>query len=183
METATAVTTKWTIDPAHSQIQFKVKHLMISTVTGSFQKFGADIEADSEDLSKARVEFWADADSITTGNEQRDGHLKTADFFDTANHPKILFKSARAEAVDGDGSWTLHGDLTINGITNPITLDVEWGGVMKDPWGNVKSAVSINGKIDRSQWNLKFNSTLESGGVMLSDEIRISCEAQLVKQG
>lgn len=180
---AASTLTKWTIDPVHSEIQFKVKHLMITTVTGSFQKFGADIEVPGDDLSKARVAFWADADSVTTGSPDRDKHLKSADFFDMASHPKILFKSTGAEDVDHDGSWTLLGELTINGITHPIKLDAEWGGVMKDPWGNTKAGVTINGKLERSKWKLNWNAALEAGGVLVSDEVRISCEVQLVKQG
>jgi polyisoprenoid-binding protein YceI len=179
----TGTLVKWSIDPAHSEIQFKVKHLMITTVTGSFQKFEGEIEAPGDDLSKARVEFRAEAASVTTGSPDRDKHLKSPDFFDTANHPHIIFKSVRAEDVDHDGSWTLIGDLTINGITNPIKLDVEWGGVTKDPWGNTKAGVSIHGKLDRSKWKLNWNAALEAGGVLVSDEVRISCEVQLVKQG
>lgn len=175
--------TKWTIDPAHSEIQFKVKHLMITSVTGSFQHFGADIEADADDLSHAKVHFWMEAASVTTGNEQRDKHLKSPDFFDTANHPRIEFTATRSENVDHDGSWELYGDLTINGISNPIKLDVEWGGVTRDPWGNTRAGVSVHGKLDRSKWNLKWNTALEGGGVLVSDEVRISCEVQLVKQG
>jgi polyisoprenoid-binding protein YceI len=129
------------------------------------------------------VSFWADVDSVTTGSPDRDKHLKSADFFDIARHPKILFTATKAENVDHDGSWILHGDLTINGITNPITLDVEWGGVTKDPWGNTKAGVTINAKFDRSQWKLNWNAALEAGGVLVSDEVRISCEVQLVKQG
>lgn len=174
---------KWTVDPAHSEIQFKVKHLMITNVTGSFQRFDADIEAPGDDLSKARVVFRVEAASVTTGNPDRDKHLHSPDFFDTANHPHIIFTSVRAEDVDHDGSWTLIGDLTINGITNPIKLDVEWGGVTKDPWGNTKAGVSINGKLDRSKWKLNWNAALEAGGVLVSAEVRISCEVQLVKQG
>ena len=181
--TASNTITKWTIDPAHSEIQFKVKHLMITTVTGSFQKFEAEITAPGDDLSKARVTFKADAASVTTGSEQRDGHLKSADFFDTANHPHIIFTSTKAEDVDHDGSWTLHGDLSINGIVKPVKLDVEFGGVMKDPWGNTKAGITINGKIDRKQWGLVWNAALEAGGMLVSDEVRIACEVQLVQQG
>lgn len=181
---ATAGTlTAWSIDPAHSEIQFKVKHLMITTVTGSFQKFEAEIAAPGDDLSKARVTFRADVASVTTGNEQRDAHLKSPDFFDIANHPQLVFTSKRAENVDNDGSWTLHGELTINGITKPIALSVEWGGVMKDPWGNTKAGVSIHGKLNRKDWNLNWNAALEAGGMLVSDEVRIACEVQLVKQG
>ncbi len=173
----------WTIDPAHSEIQFKVKHLMITTVTGSFQKFEADITAPGDDLSKARVTVRLEAASVTTGSEQRDGHLKSPDFFDIANHPHIVFTSRKAEDVDHDGSWTLHGDLTINGITKPVKLDVEFGGVMKDPWGNTKAGITINGKLNRNDWNLNWNAALEAGGMLVSDEVRIACEVQLVKQG
>lgn len=175
--------TKWTIDPAHSEIQFKVKHLMITTVTGSFQHFGADIEAEHDDLSAAKVEFWAETASVTTGNAQRDGHLKSADFFDVEKFPRLTFTAVRTENVDRDGSWELYGDLTIKGITKPVKLDVEWGGVTKDPWGNTKAGVSVHGKFDRKQWGLEWNAALEGGGVLVSDEVRISCEVQLVKQG
>lgn len=182
--TAAPITrTKWTIDPAHSEIHFKVKHLMITTVTGSFGKYEAEIVAPGDDLSKARVTFRAEAASVTTGNEQRDAHLKSPDFFDTAKHPHIVFTATRTEDVDHDGSWTLHGDLTINGITKPIALDVEFGGVMKDPWGNTKAGVSIHGKLDRKQWGLNWNAALEAGGLLVSDEVRIACEVQLVQQG
>ena len=111
METAEQTLTKWTIDPTHSEVQFKVKHLMITTVTGSFQKFGAEIEAPGDDLGQARISFWADVDSISTGNEQRDGHLKTAEFFDLEKHPRITFESKGTKSVDHDGSWDLIGDL------------------------------------------------------------------------
>ncbi|MEO8591197.1 MAG: YceI family protein [Flavobacteriales bacterium] len=184
METATAVKTKWTIDPAHSEIQFKVKHLMITTVTGSFKKFGADVFVNGDDnLSTASIDFWADAESVTTGSDDRDKHLKSPEFFDIARHPRITFKATGAEDVDHDGSWELLGDLTINGITKPVKLEVEWGGVMRDPWGNTKAGVTINGKMNRKDWNLNWNAGLEAGGVLVSDEVRISCEVQLVKQG
>ncbi|HMC97342.1 MAG TPA: YceI family protein [Flavobacteriales bacterium] len=183
MGTATAVKTKWTIDPAHSEIQFKVKHLMITSVTGSFGKFGADIIVEGDDLSKASIDFWADAASVTTGSADRDKHIKSPDFLDIANHPRITFKATGARDVDHDGSWTMQGGLTINGITKPVELDVEWGGVTRDPWGNTKAGVSINGKINRKDWNLNWNAALEAGGVLVSDEVRISCEVQLVKQG
>ncbi len=183
METATKTLTKWTIDPVHSEIQFKVKHLMITTVTGSFQKFGADIEVLGDDLSKGRIEFWADAASVTTGNEQRDAHLKSPEFFDIEKHPRITFVAKGTKEIDHDGSWDLVGDLTINGLTKPIVLGVEWGGVTKDPWGNTKAGVTISGKINRKEWHLNWNTALESGGVLVSDEVRISCEIQLTKQG
>ncbi|MCB0769641.1 MAG: YceI family protein [Flavobacteriales bacterium] len=175
--------TKWTIDPVHSEVQFKVKHLMITTVTGSFQKFYAHIEAPGDDLSKAKVEFWAEVASVTTGNEQRDAHLKSPEFFDMEKHPRITFVSKGTKDVDQDGSWDLIGDLTINGHTKPIILGVEWGGVMKDPWGNSKAGFTISGKLNRKEWHLNWNAPLEAGGVLVSDEVRISCEIQVSKQG
>ena len=182
METATAQRVKWTIDPVHSDIQFKVRHMMISTVTGSFQKFDADIEVLGDDLSTAKVEFRADADSITTNNEQRDSHLKSADFFGAADHPQVTFKMKRAESVDKDGSWTLYGDLAMNGKTKEVKLDVEWGGVMKDPYGNTKAGVSVHGKSTKVI-GLNCTHARVRGGVLVSDEVRIACEVQLVKQG
>lgn len=174
---------KWTIDPVHSEVQFKVKHMMISTVTGSFQKFDADIEVEGDDLSTAKVDFWADVDSVTTNNAQRDAHLRSAEFFGGEAHPKVTFRMKRADPVDHDGSWTLYGDLAMNGITKEVKLDVEWGGVMKDPYGNTKAGVSIHGKINRKEWGLNWNASLETGGVLVSDEVRIACEVQLQKQG
>lgn len=174
---------KWTIDPVHSEIQFKVKHMMISTVTGSFGKFTADIEADGDDLSQAQIRFQAEVDSINTGNADRDKHLRSADFFGGDDHPRIAFTSTGSKSVDGDGSWTLLGDLTMNGITKPVVLDVEWGGVLKDPYGNTKAGVSIHGKVNRKDWGINWNAALEAGGLLVSDEVRIACEVQLVKQG
>ncbi len=174
---------KWTVDPVHSEIQFKVKHMMISTVSGSFGKFDADITAVDDDLSKATIRFSADVDSISTGNEKRDQHLKGSDFFGGEKHPQIVFTSTGSKSVDRDGSWTLLGDLSMNGITRPVALDVEWGGVIKDPYGNTKAGVSIHGKVNRKDWGINWNAALEAGGMMLSDEVRIACEVQLVKQG
>lgn len=174
---------KWTIDPVHSDVQFKVKHLMISTVTGDFREYHADIEVAGDDLSTAKVVFTADINSITTHNDQRDAHLRSTDFFSGEKHPKLTFTATGAESVDHDGSWTLWGDLSMNGITKGVTLDVEWGGVIKDPYGNTKAGVSIHGKINRRDWNINWNAALEAGGMMLSDDVRIACEVQLVKQG
>ena len=117
------------------------------------------------------------------GNEQRDAHLKSPEFFDIEKHPRITFVTKGTKEIDHDGSWDLVGDLTINGLTKPIVLGVEWGGVTKDPWGNTKAGVTISGKINRKEWNLNWNTALESGGVLVSDEVRISCEIQLTKQG
>lgn len=174
---------KWAIDPAHSEVQFKVKHMMISTITGSFTQFEADIDVAGDDLATAQVEFRANVASISTHNSQRDAHLQGSDFFGGEAHPQVVFKLKRAEPVDRDGSWTLYGDLSMNGTTKEVKLDAEWGGVLKDPFGNTKAGVSIHGKISRKDWGLNWNAALETGGVMVSDEVRIACEVQLVKQG
>jgi len=156
---------------------------MITSVTGSFQRFGADIMSAGDDLSKAKAAFWAEVASVTTGDEKRDAHLKSPEFIDEAKHPRITFVSKGAKEVDHDGSWDMIGDLMINGVTKPIILGVEWRGVMKDPWGNTKAGITISGKINRKEWHLNWNAALEAGGVLVSDEVRILCEVQLTKQG
>lgn len=181
METATATTTKWAIDPSHSEIQFKVKHLMISAVTGSFKEFGADVELEGDDLSNAQVSFWANTASIFTNDEKRDGHLRSGDFFDSEKFPKLSFTSTR---IEGSGNtWKVTGDLTIKDVTRPVTLDVAWSGQAKDPWGNAKAGLSLSGKLDRKEFGLTWNAALEAGGVLVSDEVRIVAEVQLAKQG
>ena len=174
--------TKWVLDPTHSELGFKIKHLMITNVSGSFEEFGASIYTTDEDFMTAEVDFWINPASINTGDEKRDGHLKSADFFDVENHKQITFTGNTYEKVDNDGSYKLYGDLTIKGITKQVKLDVEFGGVMKDPWGNEKAGFSINGKINRKDWGLNWNAALETGGVLVSDEVRISAEIQLMKQ-
>ena len=126
-------TTKWVLDPTHSEVEFKVKHLMISTVTGHFSSFSADVSTEEEDFTKSKVTFTVDTASISTNNEQRDGHIKGPDFFDVASYPQIKFVITKIENVDNDGSYNLHGDLTIRGITKNVKLEVEFGGVIKDP--------------------------------------------------
>ena len=181
METATATTTKWAIDPSHSEIQFKVKHLMISTVTGAFKEFGAEAELEGDDLSNANVSFWASTASVDTNSADRDTHLRSGDFFDSEKFPKLSFKST---AINGSGdSWKVTGDLTIKDVTKPVTLDVEWSGQAKDPWGNTKAGLNLSGKIDRKTFGLTWNAALETGGVLVSDEVRIVAEVQLAKQG
>jgi polyisoprenoid-binding protein YceI len=181
METSTVTTTKWGIDASHSEVLFKVKHLMISTVTGSFKEFGADAELEGDDLTNASVRFWASTASIFTNDEKRDGHLRSADFFDSERFPKLTFTSTR---IEGSGSqWKVTGDLTIKDITKPVMLDVEWSGMAKDPWGNTKAGLQLSGRIDRKQWGLNWNAALETGGLLVSDEVRIVCEVQLAVQG
>ena len=175
-------TRNWVIDPTHSEIQFKVKHLMITTVTGSFNLFQASVQTEDEDFMRAKVSFTADVDSLTTGNEQRDGHLKSEEFFDAAKYPQVKFVATKFENVDNDGSYELYGDLTIKDKTNNVKLDVEFGGVVKDPYGNTKAGFSINGKINRKDFGLTWSAVTETGGVVVSDEVRIACEVQLIEQ-
>ena len=175
-------TTNWTIDPTHSEVQFKVKHLMITTVSGSFNIFRATIQTEDEDFSKAKISFSADIDSITTGNADRDGHLKTADFFDAAKFPQLKFTATKYENVDNDGSYEMYGDLELHGVTKNIKLGVEFGGVVEDAYGNTKAGFTINGKINRKDFGLEWNAVTEAGGIVVSDDVRIACEIQLIKQ-
>jgi len=172
---------KWKIDPAHSEIQFKVKHLMITTVTGYFKTFDLEVETETDDFNTAeKIEFVADIDSIDTNNAQRDTHLKSDDFFNADSHPQLKFVGKKYES-SGDEA-ILHGDLTIRDITKPISLKVEFGGTVVDPWGQQKAGFTIAGKINRKDFNLTWNAVTEAGQVVVSNEIKIHAEVQLVKQ-
>lgn len=173
---------KWGIDPVHSEIAFKVKHLMITNVKGVFKEFDASIYTTGEDFMTSEIDFWMNPSSIETGAADRNAHLKSPDFFDAEKYKQIHFIGNSYDKVDNDGSYTLWGNLTIKDITRKVKLDVEFGGVMKDPWGNEKAGFTINGKINRKDWGLNWNTALETGGVLVSEEVRISCEIQLVKQ-
>jgi len=175
-------TRTWGVDPTHSDVQFKIRHLMITNVSGSFNIFQASVETEGEDFSKAKVTFTADVESITTGSEQRDGHLKSPDFFDAATYPQIKFTTTKAEPVDNDGSYTLYGDLTIRDITKNVKMSVEFGGVVKDGYGNTKAGFTINGKINRKDFGLTWNAATEAGGLLLSDEVKLMAEIQLIEQ-
>lgn len=181
MAEKTAVKTKWSVDPAHSEIGFKVKHMMITTVSGTFAKFDVTVETEEDDFSTAEVEFTADVNSITTHNEDRDKHLKSDDFFAADKYPQIKFNSTRIEKKGGE-HFILHGDLTIRDVTLPVKLDVELGGVGKDPWGNQKAGLTVTGKIKRTDYKLNWNAALETGGVLVGEEVKINAEVQLVKQ-
>ena len=172
-------TTKWVIDPAHSEITFKVKHLMISNVKGEFKTFQANI--DGEDFTTSTISANIDTSSISTNNNDRDTHLKSPDFFEVEKYPEITFVSTSIKKVDDD-EFKLVGDLTIKGTTKEITLDVEFGGFMKDPYGNEKAGFSINGKLNRKDFGLNWNAALEAGGVMVGNEIKINAEVQFIKQ-
>ncbi|MDB5283704.1 MAG: polyisoprenoid-binding protein [Bacteroidota bacterium] len=178
---ATQATTKWALDPTHSEIGFKVKHLMINTVSGKFEKFDGSVETAGDDFTTAKIYFTADLSSVNTGNEQRDGHLKSDDFFSSEKHPQLSFSGSKLEKVSGD-KYTLTGDLTILGVAKPVTLDVDFGGIAKDPWGNTKAGFSVTGKINRKDWGLNWNATLEAGGFLLDEVVKLNVEIQLTKQ-
>jgi polyisoprenoid-binding protein YceI len=171
----------WKIDPAHSEIQFKVKHLMITTVTGYFRKFDGEVITETDDFNTTRqVWFTADINSIDTNNEQRDTHLKSEDFFSADKHGELKFVSTRYEAF-GDEA-TLYGDLTIRGVTKPIKLSVEYGGTVLDGYGQTKAGFTVDGRVSRKEFGLLWNAVTEAGSVVVSDEIRIHGEVQFVKQ-
>jgi polyisoprenoid-binding protein YceI len=155
---------------------------VITNVKGEFKEFDASIYTTGENFMTSEIDFWLNPASVDTGDAKRDEHLRSADFFDPENHKQISFPGNTYEQVDGDGSYTLYGDLIIKGIKKQVKLDVEFGGVMKDPWGNEKAGFTINGKINLKDWGLNWNATLEAGGVLVSEDVRISCEVQLVRQ-
>lgn len=171
--------TVWTLDPAHSELTFKVKHLMISNVKGEFKSFSAAIDGD--EFETAKISASVDIASVYTGVADRDGHLKSADFFDADNHKTMSFEGTSFQKIDDD-EYKLTGLLTIKGVSKEVTLDVEFGGVAKDPWGNEKAGFSVAGKINRKDWGLSYNAALETGGVLISDEVKIQAELQFVKQ-
>jgi len=174
-------TTKWSLDPMHSEIQFKVKHLMISTVTGGFNKFTGTVETDGDDFTTAKVQFVADINSINTNNEHRDQHLKNADFFEIEKYPSLEFSGKSMEKID-DENYKLHGELTLKGVTKALSLDVEFGGITQDPWGNTRSGFSVNGKINRKDFGMEFNAVGETGGLLLGEEIKLMANAEFVKE-
>jgi polyisoprenoid-binding protein YceI len=173
--------TKWLLDPMHSELQFKIKHLMISNVSGSFKSFNAEVVTEEEDFSTAVIKLTAEMASISTNNEQRDAHLRNSDFFEVEKYPELKFISTKIEERDSD-TYALHGELTLKGVTKPVKLNVEFNGIAKDPWGSERAGFLVTGKINRTDWGVSFNSILETGGVALSEEVKINAELELVKQ-
>src|SRR5690554_2473768 len=171
----------WQIDPAHSSIQFTVRHMMISNVRGQFDRFEGTIDLDEENPENTRVHVEIDASSINTRANQRDNHLRSADFLDVEKYPKLVFESTRVERT-GENTARLHGDLTIRDVTRPVTLDVEYLGQAKSPWGTTSAGFNARTKINRKDWNLTWNQALETGGVLVGDEIKIAIELELIKQ-
>jgi polyisoprenoid-binding protein YceI len=169
------------IDVDHSDVMFKVKHLMISTATGIFKKFDATVETEGDEFTNAKVFFEADVNSIDTKNEQRDAHLKSDDFFNAEQFPKMTFKSTGIEK-NGEGEYTLKGDLTIRDITKPITLDVDYNGSTKDPWGFERAGFEVTGKINRKEYGLKWSAVTEAGGLVVDDIVKLVMNIEFVKQ-
>lgn len=172
-------TTKWAIDPTHSEIGFKVKHMMFTNVSGKFGTYDATIATEEDNFENANIEFSADIDSISTNNTDRDNHLKSGDFFDAESYPKLTFK-ASSFAKEGD-DYELTGDLTLRGVTKSVKFPAEFSGLMKDPWGNTKAGLNILGKINRKDWGLNWNSALETGGVLVGEEVKLNIELQLIQ--
>jgi polyisoprenoid-binding protein YceI len=176
----TAVST-WKIDPAHSVAEFKVKHMMISNVKGQFAKISGVLTFDESDLTKSHIEASIEAASINTREEQRDAHLKSADFFHVEQHPTLSFKSTRI-TQKGDGELSVAGDLTIRGVTRPVVFSVEGPTPpAKDPWGNTRIGLSATTKINRKDYGLTWNAALETGGILVGDEVTITLDVQFVK--
>jgi polyisoprenoid-binding protein YceI len=173
-------TTKWAIDPAHSTVGFKVKHLMISNVKGSFKEFEGQAVTQGNDFSTASIQLSINTASVDTEAADRDNHLKSADFFDSANFPKITIEATGLKNL-GDDMYELNGNLVMKGISKPLVLSVEYGGQMTDPWGNVKAGFSVSGKLNRKDWGLNWNAALEAGGVLVGEEIKINGDIQLIK--
>ena len=173
-------TTRWAIDPTHSSVGFKVKHMMFTNVKGNFEKYEATIISEEDDFTNASIEFSADINSINTNNADRDTHLKSGDFFDAENHPKLTFK-ASSFTKSGD-DYEIAGDLSMRGVTKFVKFPAEFSGLMTDPWGNTKAGLNISGKINRKDWGLNWNSALETGGVLVSEEVKLEIELQLAKQ-
>ena len=173
--------TIWKSDPMHSEVHFKVKHLMITTITGNFNEFELDVETEGEDFTKATlIKFSADVESVSTNNEQRDNHLKSDEFFDLAEYPQIVFNGTALEE-NGDGHL-LKGNLTIKGTTKPVTMALEFGGVAVDGYGQTKAGFTVTGKISRKDFGLTWGAVTEAGQIVVGDDIKISSEIQLIKQ-
>ena len=168
------MSTKWNLDPAHSEITFKVRHMMISNIKGEFKNFNVDLESEDENFKNVKANATIDTASISTNNTDRDNHLKSAEFFNAEAHPQITFET---DSLNEE----VTGNLTINGVTKPVKLDVDFGGINVDPWGQTKAGFSFEGKIKRSDFGLNWNAALEAGGVMVSDEVKIAGELQFVK--
>jgi polyisoprenoid-binding protein YceI len=178
---STLVKTTWAIDPTHSEVEFKIKHLVISTVKGIFKEFTGAVDVEGEDFTTAEFHFEANVDSIFTNQADRDGHLKSADFFDVANYPKISFTSTEVTKKSED-TYTITGELTVKDITRTVHLTAEFGGVATDPYGNVKAGFEITGAINRKDFGLTFHAVTEAGNIVLGEDIKLNINVQFAKQ-
>lgn len=173
--------TTYKLDPTHSEVTFKVKHMMITNVTGIFENFEVAMQSSAPDFTDATISFEAAVDSINTKNEQRDNHLRSEDFFAAATFPKIRFTSTEMKKLSDD-AYQLTGNITVKDVTRPITFAVEYGGTMTDPYGNIKSGFTLNGKLSRKEFGLNWNAITEAGGVVVGDEIKLMADIQMMKQ-
>jgi polyisoprenoid-binding protein YceI len=171
----------WIIDAAHSEIQFKIRHLLISTVSGSFKKFEGTVQSERDDFTDAKIQFTAETASVDTNNEQRDTHLKSDDFFNAEKFPKIIFTSTEV-VKESDDEYILRGNLTIRDVTKLVELDIDYGGTTTDSYGQTKAGFEVTGKIDRQDYGLKWSAVTEAGGVVVSDDVRLIMSIQIVKQ-
>ena len=171
----------WEFDPAHSSVELSVRHLMISTVTGRFKSLRGSVTRDEAAIENSRVEAEIDAASIDTGVADRDNHLRSADFFDVANHPKLVFRSTKIEDLGGD-SGRMHGELTIRGVTRPVILDVSYLGEIRDPWGNRRRGFSAETTLYRKDFGMTWNQVLDTGGVLVGDKIKVSLNIEAVEK-
>ncbi len=169
----------WSIDPVHTHVGFSARHMMVTTVRGQFKQYRGTVNLDPADLTRSTFEGEIDVASIDTANSQRDDHLRTSDFFDAPNHPKITFKSTRIESK-GDGEYIVHGDITIRGVTKPLALDVEFHGTSKNPWGKTVAGLSARATVNRKDFGVSYNAVLEAGGVAVSEKVKIEIDAQLI---
>lgn len=172
---------QWNIDPSHTLVEFAVRHMMIANVKGNFSGVSGTVVGDPEDLTSGKISVSVDLDTVETRDKQRDDHLRSADFFDVENFPKMTFES-RSITRTGDGTYNIDGDLTIRGTTRPITLAAEFVGQGQDPWGNTRAGFDATAKLSRKDFGLTWNTALETGGVLVGDEVKITISAELVKQ-
>ncbi len=177
---ATALAGEWQQDAAHTTIGFSAKHMVVTNVAGKFKDFTIKVKSDKQDFSDAKIEVRIKASSINTENDMRDNHLRSDDFFAADKYPEIVFVSTSMKNL-GDDKYAVIGDLTIRGITKKVTLDAEFGGVVKDPWGNTKAGFSLNGSLNRFDYGLKWNNAIEAGGLIVGEKIKINCDIELQK--
>lgn len=172
---------KWTIDPAHSEVQFKVKHLVISTVTGNFKTFEGTATTEEDTFQNGSITVTIDAQSINTNNEQRDGHLKSAEFFDVENTPKIIIKTTSIRQTDDD-EYIIQADLTMKGVTKPVEFKAEYGGIVTDGYGQTKVGLEVRGKLNRKDFGLNWNAVIEGGGLTVSEEVKLIANLQFIQE-